>query len=135
MSKADYAREEPQRVTRTRSWDRAVVFDPKDNSVDIRKKKDMDKISSKLLQLNWDWNEGRHLLGNHRYQQLELPKGRKKVSLFMDQDDKMRLKTDEKRSGDDVFLARLNLSHLGLTNWALFSLGYLSTLYVSTDLK
>ena len=34
----------PQKVTRTRSWERAVVFDPKDNSVNIRKKRDMDGL-------------------------------------------------------------------------------------------
>jgi hypothetical protein len=53
----------------------------------------------------------------------------------VEQDDKRRLKTDVERGSNDVFLARLNLDHLGLRDWALFSLGYFSTIYVSTDPK
>ena len=126
----------PKKVSKTKSWDRAVIFDPRNNSVDIRKKRDVAK----------DGINGRHEAnkyqigglietGHHRYQELRLPKGRKNVSLFVEQDDKMKLKIDEERHSNDVFLAKLNLDHLGLRNWALFSLGYLSTLYVSTDLK
>jgi hypothetical protein len=45
------------------------------------------------------------------------------VSLFIEQDDEIRLKVDEERNSDDVFLARLNLDHLGIGNRALIKFG------------
>jgi hypothetical protein len=57
------------------------------------------------------------------------------VSLFIEQDDEIKLKVYEERNSDDVFLARLNLDHVGIGNRALIKFGYLSTLYVFTDLE
>jgi len=68
------------------------------------------------------------------YQKLKLPKGKKTVSLFVDQETETKLKTDEdKQDSNYVFLAKLSLDRLGLINRALSILGVLSlkTLYVS----
>jgi hypothetical protein len=64
---------------------------------------------------------------------LDLPKGKKKVSLFVDGQTE-KLKTGKDRNeGEDVFLATLSLDHLGLVNRALLVFGYLSRVYVSTS--
>jgi hypothetical protein len=61
-----------------------------------------------------------------------LPKGKKEVSLFVDQETETNFKTEEdRRNSDDVFLATLSLDHLGLVNRAFFMFGFLSTLYIS----
>jgi hypothetical protein len=70
---------------------------------------------------------------NNGYTELKLSKGKKEVSLFVDQQMETNFKTEEDRhESDDVFLATLSLDHLGLVNRALFVLGFLSILYVST---
>ena len=64
------------------------------------------------------------------YHKLELKKGQKKLAIYMGQDKHTRLKTEH--IGDsDIFLAKLNLNHLGIANRALLFLGCLSTVYVS----
>jgi hypothetical protein len=61
-----------------------------------------------------------------------LPKGKKEVSLFVDQTTETNFKTEEdSRDNDDVFLATLSLDHLGLVNRAFLMFGFLSTLYIS----
>jgi hypothetical protein len=66
------------------------------------------------------------------YYTLKLRKGQKKVSIYMGGGKKTRLKT-EGIEESDIFLARLNLDHLGLANRTLFLLGCISTLYVSAS--
>jgi hypothetical protein len=61
---------------------------------------------------------------------VQLKKNQKKVAIWMDQDKHTRLKTEKTEEGD-VFLAKLNLNHLGLANKALLFWGCLSTVYVS----
>lgn len=64
--------------------------------------------------------------------ELKLPKRKKEVSLFVDQETETNLKTEgADRRGNDVFLARLSLDRLGLLDRTFFVLGLLSTLYVS----
>ena len=127
----------PKKPPRTASWDRAVVFDPRDNSVDIRKKLDVDQdVISGICQVAILPLSSTDVCATGiKYQKLALPKRRKDISLFVEQDKRMKLKTGEQRASNDVFLARLNLDQLGLTNRALLLFGFLSTLYVSTDTK
>ncbi|EOA91908.1 hypothetical protein ACJQWK_03982 [Exserohilum turcicum] len=105
----------PQRPTRTNSWDRAVIFDPRKNSVDIRKKSEVAKTVQN---------------GDFPCREITLPRKTKELSLFVGHDDETALRTENERKTDDVFLARLNLDHLGLSNRARLRLGYLKTLYV-----
>ncbi|KAF2849953.1 hypothetical protein T440DRAFT_555568 [Plenodomus tracheiphilus IPT5] len=106
---------------RASSWDRAVVFRPKDNSVDIKKEREIYK----------DLEDG-----SFTCQRVKLRTRGKNVSLVKNKnDDIVELKDGTERGENDVFLARLNLDHLGLTNRTLFLLGYISTLYVATDVK
>jgi hypothetical protein len=60
-----------------------------------------------------------------------LPKRKKNISLYVEEEDEKSIKIDENPSEDDRFLARLSLDRLGLVNRILFFLGSLSTLYVS----
>lgn len=64
------------------------------------------------------------------YHKLKLKKGQKKLAIYMEQDKQTRLKT-EHIGESDVFLAKLNLNHLGIANRTLLFLGCLSTVYVS----
>jgi hypothetical protein len=64
------------------------------------------------------------------YHKIELRKNQKKIAIWMDQDKHTRLKT-EKTEESDIFLAKLNLNHLGLTDKTLLFFGCLSTVYVS----
>jgi hypothetical protein len=75
-----------------------------------------------------------NLSGQLKYQKIKLSKKRKDVSLFVEQNGETILKTEDERLSNDVFLARLNLDHLGFTNRARLRLGYLRTLYVFTDM-
>jgi DNA-dependent RNA polymerase auxiliary subunit epsilon len=63
---------------------------------------------------------------------LELPRRRKSVSLYVEQDDETKVKTQKTRKGNDIFLARLTLDHLSLVNRAHIFLGLVSTLYVAS---
>ncbi|XPS69363.1 hypothetical protein M3J09_001638 [Ascochyta lentis] len=96
-------------LARRNSWNRALVLDTESGCVDIQRKSDID--------------EG-------EYHKLKLKKGQKEISIYMGQDKQTRLKTEDIEESD-VFLARLNLDHIGLANRTLLLLGYLSTLYVS----
>ncbi|RYN36894.1 hypothetical protein AA0112_g4532 [Alternaria arborescens] len=103
----------PRKLQKTRSWDRVIVYDADSGDVDIRRKGEVDKE-------------------NTGYTKLSLPKGKKEVSLFVDQETETNFKTEEdRRNSDDVFLATLSLDHLGLVNRAFFMFGFLSTLYIS----
>ena len=73
-------------------------------------------------------------LGQLKYRKIKLSKKRKDVSLFVEQDGETIVRTEEERLSNDVFLARLNLDHLGFTNRARLRLGYLRTIYVFTDM-
>ncbi|KAF2866967.1 hypothetical protein BDV95DRAFT_469719, partial [Massariosphaeria phaeospora] len=95
-----------------RSWDRAVVYDAESGKVSIRKRKDVNRDK-------YDY-------------ELKLPRRKKEVSLFVDQETETNLKTEgADRQKNDVFLARLSLDHLSLMDRTFFILGLLSTLYVS----
>lgn len=72
-------------------------------------------------------------VGCWSYKALDLPKRRKSVSLYVEQDDETKLKTDETRKESDRFLARLTLDHMSLANKARFLLGLISTLYVAVE--
>lgn len=121
----------PQRPTRTNSWDRAVIFDPRKNSVDIRKKSEVAKTVQNgecASVSSWLLIDDRS--GDFPCREITLPRKTKELSLFVGHDDETALRTENERKTDDVFLARLNLDHLGLSNRARLRLGYLKTLYV-----
>ncbi|KAF2281460.1 uncharacterized protein EI97DRAFT_463786 [Westerdykella ornata] len=103
---------ESRKIAKRNSWGRAIVL-TKSGDVDIRKKRDVEK------------NAG------PEYQRLKLPRRKRTVSLFIDQDDDGKLITEEESSPDDRFLGKLILDRLGLVNQALFLLGHLRTLYVA----
>jgi hypothetical protein len=63
------------------------------------------------------------------YQGLKLPKGKKKISIYIG-DKQTGLKTENIETSD-IFLTRLNLDNLGWANRALQYLGCLTTLYVA----
>lgn len=62
------------------------------------------------------------------YQKLRLKKGQTKFSIYMGE--KRSMVKIEDITDSDVFLARLNLDHLGIANRVLLLLGYISALYV-----
>lgn len=73
-------------------------------------------------------------LGQLKHRKPRLSKKREDVSLFVEQDGETILKVKEEQLSNDIFLARLNLDHLGFTNRARLRLGYLRTLYIFTDM-
>jgi hypothetical protein len=126
----------PKRPSRTGSWDRAVVFDPKRNEVRIQRKSEIRDDPESGRQIGYT----RSLVAttlifdlDQKYCELKLPKRKKNVTLVVEEDDGMKLRIDEERKSNTVFLARLNLDHLGIGNRALFLLGKISTLYVTTN--
>ncbi|KAH9862483.1 hypothetical protein IAQ61_009900 [Plenodomus lingam] len=96
---------------------RVVVYDPERGDANVRKAKDV-------------WHDAA------QYQLLKLPKRRKHVSLFVEENDDTKLKVgeseDEKGNGnaDERLFATLSLDRLSLVNLVLFTWGRLSTLYV-----
>ncbi|KAF2471781.1 uncharacterized protein BDR25DRAFT_313674 [Lindgomyces ingoldianus] len=77
-----------EKSRKTRSWDRVVVYDPESGNVNICKERD--------------------LRGDKQHAQLEIPKGRKEVCLFVDEAEKLKTVTERPES-KDIFLARLTL--------------------------
>ncbi|KAF2731011.1 hypothetical protein EJ04DRAFT_567195 [Polyplosphaeria fusca] len=97
------------RTTKKKSK-RVVFFDRRNGSVDLCKEAKIDINKSIKLQF---------------------PKGKKQVSIFLDQKREGLTTERDDQGDDDIFLARLNLDHLGFFDRTFLHFGGQYTLYVS----
>ena len=120
----------PGRLPRTGSWNRVVVFDPQNGSVDVRKQRDVQKdLERGKCCLRTRQRIGIDPVQGSKYQRLELPKRSQNVPIFVEKNDDTKIATKQEK--DNRFLATLSLDRLGAMNRVLWLAGSLSTLYVS----
>jgi len=95
-----------------RSWHKAIVYDPRQNSVEIRKRTDLEKDPS-------------------RYMECQLPPDHKRVNMFLNSAETEAYAGNSALKGDDnIFIGVLDMDRLGLIDQILRLCGNLRMLYI-----
>jgi len=97
---------------KSRSWKKSVVYDPTKNSVEIKKRDDLENDLS-------------------RYMSCRLPLDRSRLSLFLDSTESKAFAVSKAPKGEgNIFIGVLNMERLGIMVQILRCCGNLRMLYI-----